>query len=68
MSLLTSQSVNHGLSASLGNNNEPGCQKHIQDYFQNGYVMFVDGTVCGAPFASESCLEHAFDGGGCEER
>lgn len=54
-SLLTSQATEHGLIAI-----DDGCLRHIQDYFRNGYVDIVDGTVCGSDFASSSIIFEAF--------
>ena len=45
MSLLTSQSIRHGVDA-----NDGPCLEYIVRYFEIGYVDFVDGTVCNDPF------------------
>ena len=49
-SLLTSRSVNHGMNMAIniGHSGEfdPECQNLIVDYFEKGYVDFVDGHVC----------------------
>jgi len=45
-SLLTSQSIEHGLSALPQGN----CQEYITKYFQTGVIDWVDGTVCGDPY------------------
>lgn len=57
-SLLTSQSVNHGLGSALETANifsDPECILNYQKYFQTGIVDFVDGTVCAAVDIGESC-------------
>lgn len=45
-SLLTSQSIFHGLAV-----NDPECQRHVQAYLRDGYVSFSDGQVCGGDAA-----------------
>jgi hypothetical protein len=45
-SLLTSQSISHG----LGGGYEGPCQQYIARYFEEGYVGFNDGLVCGDPY------------------
>ncbi|CAB9527105.1 Secreted [Seminavis robusta] len=53
-SLLTSQSIFHGIY------NDPTCLRHLVNYFEDGFVNFVDGQVCGADFASEDDFLDAF--------
>jgi hypothetical protein len=50
--LLTSQSIYHGISNDKGNNLDPygPCQKYISEYFETGVIDFIDGTVCGQKF------------------
>ena len=46
-SLLTSRSVNHGFGSAIdGSMQDPRCQANVQRYLTNGFVDFVDGTVC----------------------
>ena len=46
-SLLTSRSMNHGFGSAIdGFMQDPRCQENVQRYLANGYVDFVDGTVC----------------------
>ena len=54
--LLTSRSVNHGLSSAKETNvKDPACQSHIANYLKTGIVGFTDGTVCEA-----SALKYEF--------
>ena len=56
--LLTSQSIFHGIGG-----NDPECQLHVTKYFEDGFVSFVDGSVCGSDFASTEDLLAAFTPG-----
>jgi hypothetical protein len=47
-SLLTSQSIFHGLNT-VGNPYGP-CQKYITNYLETGVIDWTDGTVCGEKF------------------
>lgn len=58
--LLTSRSVNHGLGSAETLDRDADCQRYITNYFTTGFVDIVDGTTCGAPFASEAELLGAF--------
>jgi len=54
-SLLTNQATFHGVATQ-----DPDCQRHMIDYFEDGFVNFVDGQICGASFASVDDLADVF--------
>ena len=60
--LLTSRSVNHGLSkAREHNTKDPACQSLIVNYFKTGFVGFTDGIVCEATSNNDianCCFSH----------
>mmetsp|Transcript_29226 Transcript_29226/g.53426 ORF Transcript_29226/g.53426 Transcript_29226/m.53426 type:complete len:648 (+) Transcript_29226:162-2105(+) len=55
-SLLTSRSVNHGLSNTIESlSSDRRCFANILRYFKNGYVDFSDGKVCESDHIGDSC-------------
>mmetsp|Transcript_8226 Transcript_8226/g.14355 ORF Transcript_8226/g.14355 Transcript_8226/m.14355 type:complete len:614 (+) Transcript_8226:59-1900(+) len=55
-SLLTSRSVNHGISAAIESMAaNKSCYANILRYLKSGRVDFVDGTVCEANHIGDSC-------------
>lgn len=55
-SLLTSRSVNHGISSAIESMAaDKGCYANILRYLKNGYVDFIDGKVCEASHIGDSC-------------
>lgn len=52
-SLLTSRSVNHGVSAAMAA--DKGCYANILRYLKSGTIDFVDGSVCAAKHIGDSC-------------
>lgn len=54
--LLTSRSVNHGISSARESiSGDRQCFGNILRYFKNGVVDFQDGKVCDAMSIGESC-------------
>lgn len=51
--LLTSQSIRHGLIEVGYQDGDYSCANRRISYIETGEINFVDGTVCGADFASE---------------
>ena len=80
--LLTSRSVNHGMTKAINNSTygwtvdaddtDPVCQSKIERYFSNGVVDFVDGHVCESDPVGESCtvtdIINGFRGGQCSPK
>lgn len=55
-SLISSRSVNHGISSAMESMAaDEGCYANILRYLKNGYVDFVDGMVCEAKHVGDSC-------------
>lgn len=55
-SLLTSRSVNHGISSARESlSSDVGCYANILRYFKHGYVDFNDGHVCESDPIGNSC-------------
>ena len=68
--LLTSRSVNHGMSSNIVNgkmdvySEDPACVLLIYIYFVQGEVPFVDGHVCESDPVGDSCtINDIIDGG-----
>lgn len=55
-SLLTSRSVNHGISSAIESMAaDKGCYANILRYLKTGVIDFTDGTVCEATHVGDSC-------------
>mmetsp|Transcript_17538 Transcript_17538/g.38236 ORF Transcript_17538/g.38236 Transcript_17538/m.38236 type:complete len:650 (+) Transcript_17538:164-2113(+) len=55
-SLLTSRSVNHGLSSARESvSADRRCFANILRYFKNGYIDFNDGKMCESDHIGDSC-------------
>ena len=48
--LLTSQSIYHGISTGANDPAYGPCQKYITKYLETGVIDLIDGTVCGQQF------------------
>jgi len=66
--LLTSRSVNHGISSARESiSGDVHCFDNILRYFKNGVVDFLDGTVCAAMPIGDSCsISDILNAGRCE--
>lgn len=66
--LLTSRSVNHGLSSAKESlSADRSCYGNVLRYFKNGKIDFEDGHVCSATHIGSSCtIEAILSNGRCD--